>query len=514
MADYVYSYFVEMCDEIKLTKTLLDISHDYNLLGNVFCIAEDHEPYNEANEEKIKELKEKGKIESSKLFEQYKIIDKDPNYKGWRKLIILPPDQVRIKKIPLSDESIIEFLPDPETRKAILRSQSTGDLTYVVDEKEQQQVSKVKLPERIVSSLKESGAIPMDTDPYSGTFVYHIARQKSQYEIMGVSILECCVNTLLLQDKLHQAQTSIASRHMTPIRIVWAEGMSDVDVDNLREQVDMALVDPDFSVVANYQINWEEMGSNGRLLELSTEYERIENSLFAGLGVTREILTGEGTYAGNRVTLEVMNSQYLMFREELQDDVENYLFKPIAKKKGFVEKDKYGRERLIYPSLSFTRLAIRDNDTFFDQVMQLYNKGSVSIDVILDMLNIDPGSTRKKIEADLFTVNDFAFNQLMVSLYQGVATKLAESFDVSQRVASYLDLHELPPPPPGAEAGGLGGLGGMPRFASDNKNVFQKLSKEHQDAINALVKDLLSNPEKLEKVAKLFKDQNNGTKTG
>jgi len=29
-----------------------------------------------------------------------------------------------------------------------------------------------------------------------------------------------------------------------------------------------------------------------------------------------------------------------------------------------------------------------------------------------------------------------------------------------------------------------------------------------------LVKDLLSNPEKLEKVAKLFKDQNNGTKTG
>jgi hypothetical protein len=202
---------------------------------------------------------------------------------------------------------------------------------------------------------------------------------------------------------------------MTPMRVVWGDELSDVDVESLREQVDMALTDPDFSIISNYEVHWQEMGSNGRLLELSSEHEHIENCLFAGLGVTRELLTGEGTYAGNRITLEILNTQYLLFRELLQEYVENNIFKPVARKKGFIEKDKYGREKLLYPKLSFTRLAIKDNDAFFEQAMQLYNKGSISIDIILEMLNVDPISTRKKIEADLFTVNDFAFNQLMTN---------------------------------------------------------------------------------------------------
>jgi hypothetical protein len=283
---------------------------------------------------------------------------------------------------------------------------------------------------------------------------------------------------------------------MTPIRIVWAEDLSDMDVENLREQVDLALVDPDFSIIANYEVHWEEMGSNGRLLELSGEYDHIENSLFAGLGVTREILTGEGTYAGNRMTLEILNTQYLLFRELLQEYVEDYLFKPVAKKKGFVEKDKYGREKLIYPRLSFTRLAIKDNDTFFDQAMQLYSKGSISIDVVLDMLNIDPISTRKKVEADLFTVNDFAFNQLMSNIYTAAGQALVERYTVTDRLAGYMNLDELPPPPQGEEGGLGGGLGGeMPRFASKG------LDSKRQAALTKIMSLVLKNPEKLDKIS-------------
>jgi hypothetical protein len=246
-------------------------------------------------------------------------------------------------------------------------------------------------------------------------------------------------------------------------------------------------------------VHWEEMGSNGRLLQLDGEHEYVANSLFAGLGVTRELLTGEGTYAGNRITLEILNTQYLLFRELLQDYVENNLFKPVAKKKGFIEKDKYGREKLIYPRLSFTRLAIKDNDAFFDQAMQLYNKGSISIDVILDMLNIDPVSTRKKIEADLFTVNDFAFNQLMSNLYIATATKLAEGYSSAEKMADYLNLDPLPPPPAGdAGAGGMGDLGGAPpmgRFSSLG------MDSKRQAAMAKLLSLVSANPEKLDKIA-------------
>lgn len=514
LAQYVYDFFVDMSDDLKLFRTLLDISHDFNLLGNCFAFAEDHEPYKikidentdeETEKEKVNELKKLGKIRSDKLYKDFGIVDKDPNYLGWRKLLILPPDQVRIKKIPLSDESLIEFIPDPETKKSILQARQ-GLYPGIYFQTEKIPFNPPEIPDKLVKQLEENGSIPLDTDPYSGSYVYHLARKKSQYETLGVSILERCINTLLYQDKIRQAQTSIASRHMTPIRIVWGDRLSENQVDELREQVDLALVDPDFSIVANYEIHWDEMGSNGRLLELSGEYEHIENSLFAGLGVTREILTGEGTYTGNRITLEIMNTQYLLFRELLQDYVENYLFKPVAKKKGFVEKDKYGREKLVYPKLSFTRLAIRDNDAFFDQVFQLYNKGSVSIDVILDMLNIDADTTSKKIKADLFTVDDFAYNQLMTNVYTAAGQALVERYNVAERLADYMGLNELPQPPAGQE-GNEGGLGGaMPRFASDadkknkSNSKLNKLSSIQKSSLQKLLDYAVRNPGKVDKL--------------
>jgi hypothetical protein len=497
--EYAYDFFVEMCNEMKLFKSLIEITHDLNLMGNVFPFCEDHEPYEEAeNEEKVAELKEKGKIESARLFKEFKIIDKDPNYKGWRKIIVLPPDQIRIKKIPLSDESLIEFIPDPDTRKSILNSQ---DPSFYTDPTRGPEGKIPKIPSKLVEQLRENGSISLDTDPYSGSHVHHLASRKSQYETNGVSKLECCVNTLLYDDKLRQAQTSIASRHMTPMRVVWAEELSESDMENLREQIDQALVDPDYSVICNYQLNWQEMGSNGRILDLTSEHEWISNSLFAGLGVTRELLTGEGTYAGNHITLEILNTQYLLFRELLQEYVENNIFKPVAKKKGFIEKDKFGREKLIYPKLSFTRLAIKDNDAFFEQMMQLYNKGSISIDVILETLNIDPISTRKKIEADLFTVNDFAFNQLMTNLYVATATKLAEGYSAAEKVADYLKLDQLPAPPAGEE--GAGGLPGGPpspmgRFSSEGMN------SKRQAAMVKLMSMAMANPQKMDKIAEFL----------
>jgi len=507
--DYMYDFFVEMCDEMKLFKTLIEISHEYHLLGNCFPVAEEDDPYDSDNPDYVAEIKEKGRVESERLYKEFGIIDRDPNYKGWKRIIVLPPDQVMVKKQVLSDDPYVEFIPDPETRKAILRSKE-GGFNFTPEGREPPMPAP-DVPDKIAEALKDSGAIPLDTDPYSGTHVYHLCRKKCQYETYGVSILERCINTLLFWDKLRQAQTSIASRHMTPFRIVWSPQLSQADVDDLRSQVDMALVDPDYFIIANYEIHWEEQGSNGRLLQLTAEYEQCENALFAGLGVTREMLTGETTYQGNRLTLEILNKQYLLFREMLQEYVENYIFKPVAKKKGFVEKDKYGREHLLYPHLSFTRLAIRDNDAFFDQAMQLFNKGSISVDIILEMLNIDPEATRRKVEADLFTVNDPAFNQFMVGVYQAAGNGMVERFNVLQRIAEYLSLQEVAQPA-GAEGGGApGGAGGplggaMGRFSST-------MTPERKAALNKVLRTLTADPAKLDAIASQLNKQasQNGT---
>jgi hypothetical protein len=41
------------------------------------------------------------------------------------------------------------------------------------------------------------------------------------------------------------------------INIVWAEDLNNEDIENLREQVQHALTDPNYSIISNYEIHWE-----------------------------------------------------------------------------------------------------------------------------------------------------------------------------------------------------------------------------------------------------------------
>jgi hypothetical protein len=482
---YVMKFFEDMCDNMKLFRTLIDISHELNLYGNSFNYIQDSDYLDGNTPEESSQKKEIVKQKSEFLKQKYQIEDKDPLYKGWEKIIVLPPDQVRIRKMPLSDEVAIEYVPDAQTKEFIVQ----GGYSY--SGAAENEKKKFSIPTDLQDKVRQSGVIPLDTDPYTGSFCFHLARKKSQYEPTGTSMIERCINTLILLDKLRQAQTSIASRHMTPMRIVWADQLNAEDVDNLREQVDMALVDPDYSIIANYEVHWEEMGSQGRLLDVEAENNAGLDRLLAGLGVTREILTGEGSYTGSRISLEIMNTEYLLFREIIQDFVENYLFKPVAKKKGFVEYDDYGNEILLYPKLSFTRLAIRDNDHFFDAAFQLYQKGSISIDLLLDILNIDPVSTREKLEKDLFTVNDSTFNELQRNLYTNAAQALTERSDVVEKLAVYLKLNmaEQVEAPAGAK-----------RFSSEKTVEKTPEEKEKMIKLAKVMKYFQENPELLDKV--------------
>jgi hypothetical protein len=296
------------------------------------------------------------------------------------------------------------------------------------------------MPEDVVAAVVEGKNIPLNTDPDAGSFVHYLANRKSDYEPRGRSILERCIRVLVYRDKLRQAQTSIASRHMTPIRIVYGNDLSEPQMDELREQVDLALQDPDYSIIANFEVRWEEMGADQRLLDLNGEYDLTDRQLYAGLGVTEGLLSGESAYSGDRINLEVINTRYMLLREQVQDLVENYFFKPMCARMGFVEEDEDGVETVIVPKLSFTRLALRDNRDTFDALYNLFQKGSLDVETILEMLNLDPVTVRERIERDTFTVNDPNFNEVMRGLYGEAGRALAENSDVAEILAKALGL--------------------------------------------------------------------------
>lgn len=44
-----------------------------------------------------------------------------------------------------------------------------------------------------------------------------------------------------------------------PIRIVYEENLNQEEIEDLHKQVDLALKGPDFSIITDHYINWEEL---------------------------------------------------------------------------------------------------------------------------------------------------------------------------------------------------------------------------------------------------------------
>jgi len=438
LAEKALAFCQKWSKSTGLLHRLIEIVHDYHLIGEVFIFVEDTSPDmpQDIRQEEVRVLNDETQEVDVQWHERPDADDRavtwlKENYNGWTAIRILPPEQVHMEAFPFTDERIVELIPDSKT-KDLINQADMGDSNAkrVVD----------SMPSDVVNSIRGGQNISLNTDPEAGSFVYYMSRKKSQYEARGHSILERCIRTLVFRDKLRQAQTSIASRHMTPIRVIYAEGMDIQDVEELRDQVDLSLQDPDYSIIANFEIRWEEMGADQRLLDLTTEYDLTDRQLYAGLGVTESLLSGESSYSGDRINLEVINTRYMLLRELLQDFIEEYVFKPMCARMGFVETDEDGLENVIYPKLSFTRLALRDNSDTFDALFNLYQKGSLDIDIILELLNIDPETTKLKLQRDLFTLNDSSFNEVMRSVYSEVGRALAESSDVAQKVAESMGL--------------------------------------------------------------------------
>lgn len=422
---------------VRLLDRLLAITHERNLIGEVFIWCEDVSP--DMPEDLMYEIQRTLTEEGEAVEKKVERPDADEraakwmkkNYRGWTSIRCLPPEQVRVRSFNFTNERILELVPDSDTKKVINQAASGDEAARRVVE---------SMPPEVVKAVTRGKNIPLNTDPDAGSYCYYLANKKSDYEPRGHSILERCIRVLVYRDKLRQAQTSIASRHMTPIRIVYGEDLNAADVDALREQVDLALQDPDYSIIANFEVRWEEMGAEQRLLDLGNEYDLTDRQLYAGLGVTEGLLSGEAAYSGDRINLEVINTRYMLLREQLQELVEDYFFRPMCARMGFVEEDDDGDLQVIVPTLSFTRLALRDNRDTFDALYNLYTKGSLDVDTILELLNLDPLMVREKIERDLFTVNDPTFNEVLRGIYGEVGRALAENSDVAEKIADNLGL--------------------------------------------------------------------------
>ena len=409
----IEKFYQTMIDEIKLFEKLHSILFESLIIGNCFIFAE-------YDEEK----------------------------KRWAKLVILPPEEVQVATYPMSDIKRVEYrseMLNTILRKYDLPVDNYDDYVNYVNSLPDDEKSILQgMSFELVKQLKENnGVLSMDTNPYSplkpedkiGSFVHHFAEKRHEYQELGVSPIECVLTPLLMKEHYKHTQMSLASRNMTPRSVVSAPNITQDAVDELREQIDASMLSPDYPIVTNYDINWNTIDATNRLIDLQREYETIENQIFAGLGVTRELMTGEGMYSGSKITVEVLNTRYMLKRELLQNFVEESLFKPVALQNGFYKDDEDGNRTWFFPKIGFTRLTIRDNQEVFDQLFQLYQKGSIPIGVILDIFNLNEDEVTDKLKKDMFTPKDATYNEMLRGIYNDIGSKISENTDLAKQVA-------------------------------------------------------------------------------
>lgn len=415
LRDKILRKYEDMVKRIKLFERLHSILYEMNVIGNCFIFAEFDEERRE-----------------------------------WSKLVILPPEEIMISKYPMSDEAKVQYKPEilnSLMKRYTIPLGSEEDYAEFVDSLEGDEKAVLcNVPYEFALQLNDNnGVLTMDTDPFTGdgehkigSFVSHLSEKRHEYYDLGTSPLESVLIPLLMKEIYKYTQVSLASRNMTPRNKISAPDVGQEALEQLRYEVDMSMLNPDYTIVTNYDWNWEQIGAENRLIDLSREYAVIEEQFFAGLGITKELLTGEGMYSGSKISVELLNTKYLFKREKLQNYVENELFLPMAEENGFYEVDDDGNKTYFYPRLSFTRLSIRDNTEVFDSLFQLYQKGSLPIDVILDLFNLDADEIHEKLKNDMFTVKDCTFNDMVRSILGDVASRIVEETDIAKKMKDYL----------------------------------------------------------------------------
>lgn len=414
---YIKKKYQHMVDTLDLYSKLRDILFEFWLIGTCYC------------------------------YLQY-----NPKIKQFDKLVILPPQDCNVTNYPFSNQSVIAYnqqqIIQLVKRLKALSSDYSGVSAYLNDDIYTSTLSQMdkrilqNIPQQLLQHVFKNQTILFDTDPYAGgslgSFAFIVTRRKHSYATLGASLLQRIFVPLMQKVHYTFTQWALASRNMTPRNKLTAPQINPQQLDQLRQQFDASMNMPQYAIVTNYDWNWQIIGADNRLIDLGRQYQVIQNQIFAGLGVTRQILSGQGMYSTGHINVEIMNARYLLVRDNFKKMVQEKIFRPIAQQNGFYDIDQDGFKHYYYPKLSFERLSIIDNDQNFDKLFQLYQKGSLPIGYIYQILNIDEQQATQKLKKDMFTVKDSTFNEMIRQSYSRIGDNLIQNSNLDQLLAQNL----------------------------------------------------------------------------
>lgn len=404
----VEKYFLEMAERMDLYSVVYGASLEFWKCGEVF-------PYAELDREN----------------------------QCWKRITILNPDYVHVKKVAIGDSTIISVRPDAALTR-LVNSTSPTDMLL-----------KRKLPKHLINYIKKGQNIPLDNINVS-----HLKLLSAPYDIRGTSIIVSIYKDLMLYDKLRESKFAQADGMVNPLTLVKVGGPNDYrptqsDLEAYKTVLEEAQYDKDFKLVTHDGVSIERVGFSGAVLEIASDIELINDNIYTGLMVPKALMQQESvTYASSSIGLEVLRQRYDIFRNMIKKWLEQKIFAPVCEMQGFFEYED-GEQRLVVPSIDFNHMNLYDMTDYVSSISNFVGSKDVSKHTLYRTLGLSYEEERNKIRQEAIDEAIFLKEQ---EAMQGMRLSELRNLDPEKAIPE----PEEPTSPAGMPEGGEGlpGMGG------------------------------------------------------
>ena len=460
--DFIMQFFEKVLDKVRLNNVLRESLLHYFLYGENYCLVEDYyldfdtklqDPDNDDLNEKVRDLQEDDKVFIMDMEDKY---SKDPDSVGiedrlkYLKLKFMNffeqkyrgPDKIRTIKF----YDILEYFHNEEIDFRAIRYNISDGFKALLDRGEtDEELEDLGYSKGFIKLInanpeeKDKSSVIIDNDIYSGyPFIFCMNRYESMSLVQRV--FDACVEWENSKRAFRAKINTIGKVG----RIVTAEDASEPQIDALKSEVEQMMEDPNHAIVTNYAVTWEEVNSflKDELNQLIDTTDRLKEELSIGLGMPDSLLSGDSQYSGDTIKLEVVNSQYFTLKNIIRENFEDRFIKPIALRKGLITVDSWGNTVLLYPKLAFARESLRSEE-YFDRLFTMYQKGSLPVNVIYELLNLEPDDCERDLKNDLGTLKSDSMNELVRSIYDQCAEKIVSSTDLANKIIESLGLTKV-----------------------------------------------------------------------
>lgn len=451
----ILEYYRKLCKDLKLHSWLLKIAHEYYLYGDVFPFLELDCPHCYG-----------------------RVIDVNTgevcSHEGatWKSISIMNPNSITVDDSHtfLVEQPRIIMEPSEELRK-IVQTKAPRDQYERIDP--------------YVRQIIASG----EPIVLNSVAVTHLKFAASAYESYGNSLLRRLFPTLAYRDKLRQAQWLVAERHILPVKIVKVGSQerpaSSEDLAAVEEKLAEIANDPLVTIVTHHAFEYDWVGASGKVLQLTNEYELINEDLQTGLQLNKAFLHGEGpNYSSAQVGLDVFLKRLEAFRGEIEEWVEEKVFKPIAEFNNFTTIDARGEETLIYPRFKFKDLDATDKTQKLQPLLSLRQAGELSLQTLLENLDIN-------YDAEIERLRQEELGTMLLSPDMGLGAK--EGSDLGSGFGGGMMGGGMPPIA-GNFGGGMDvGMGGDMSGMGGNMNAMPGVPMDNNAAPPMMAETMIDN---------------------